>query len=42
MIFYESDACFSPQPEQFIKAEENICQSMQRFVDIQRKSESKI
>ncbi|HXW12728.1 MAG TPA: hypothetical protein VD694_08205, partial [Nitrososphaeraceae archaeon] len=29
-------------PGQFIKAEENIRQSMQRFVDIQRKSESKI
>jgi hypothetical protein len=39
---YESDACFSPQPGQFIKAEENIRQSMQRFVDMQGKSESKI
>lgn len=42
MIFYESDASFSPQPGQFIKAEENIRQSMQRFVDMQGKSESKI
>jgi uncharacterized protein (TIGR02246 family) len=42
MMLYESDACFSPQPGQFIKGREGIRQSLQEFVDMRGKLESKI
>ena len=42
MILYESDACFASQPGRFIKGREGIRQSMQGFVDMQGKLESKI
>ena len=42
MIFYESDACFASQPGQFIKGRANILQSLQGFVDMRGKLESKI
>jgi uncharacterized protein (TIGR02246 family) len=42
MILYESDACFSSQPGQFIKGREGILQSLQGFVDMRGKLESKI
>jgi uncharacterized protein (TIGR02246 family) len=42
MMLYESDACFAPQPGQFIKGREGIRQSLQGFVDMQGKLESKI
>jgi uncharacterized protein (TIGR02246 family) len=42
MMFYESDACFASQPGQFIKGRESIRQSMQGFVDMRGKLESKI
>jgi uncharacterized protein (TIGR02246 family) len=42
MMLYESDACFTSQPGQFIKGRESIRQSMQGFVDMRGKLESKI
>jgi uncharacterized protein (TIGR02246 family) len=42
MMLYESDACFASQPGQFIKGREGIRQSLQGFVDMQGKLESKI
>jgi ketosteroid isomerase-like protein len=42
MMYYESDACFGSQPGQFIKGREGIRQSMQGFVDMRGKLESKI
>lgn len=42
MILYESDACFASQPGQFIKGREGIRQSIQEFVDMHGKLESKI
>lgn len=42
MIFYESDACFASQPGQFINSREGIRQSLQGFVDMRGKLESKI
>ena len=42
MMIYESDACFASQPGQFIKGREGIRQSMQGFVDMRGKLESKI
>jgi uncharacterized protein (TIGR02246 family) len=42
MMFYESDACFASQPGQFIKNREGIRQSLQGFVDMRGKLESKI
>ena len=42
MMLYESDACFSPQPGQFIKGREGIRQSLQGFVNMRGKLESKI
>ena len=42
MMLYESDACFASQPGQFIKGREGIRQSLQGFIDIQGKLESKI
>lgn len=42
MILYESDACFASQPGRFIKGREGIRQSMQGFVDMRGKLESKI
>lgn len=42
MMFYESDACFVFQPGQFIKGREGIRQSLQGFVDMRGKLESKI
>jgi ketosteroid isomerase-like protein len=42
MMFYESDACFASQPGQFIKDREGIRQSLQGFVDMRGKLESKI
>jgi uncharacterized protein (TIGR02246 family) len=41
-MLYESDACFASQPGQFIKGRENIRQSIQGFVDMRGKLESKI
>ena len=41
-MLYESDACFASQPGQFIKDREGIRQSLQGFVDMQGKLESKI
>jgi uncharacterized protein (TIGR02246 family) len=42
MILYESDACFASQPGQSIKGREGIRQSLQGFVDMRGKLESKI
>jgi ketosteroid isomerase-like protein len=42
MMFYESDACFASQPDQFSKGRENIRHSLQGFIDMQGKLESKI
>ena len=42
MMIYESDACFASQPGQFNKGREGIRQSMQGFVDMRGKLESKI
>ena len=42
MMLYESDACFASQPGHFIKGREGIHQSMQGFVDMRGKLESKI
>ena len=41
-MLYESDACFASQPGQFIKGRANIRQSLQGFVDMRGKLESKI
>ena len=41
-MIYESDACFASQPGQFIKGRANIRQSLQGFVDMRGKLESKI
>lgn len=41
-MLYESNACFASQPGQFIKGRENIRQSMQGFVDMKGKLESKV
>ena len=42
MMLYESDACFASQPGQFIKGREGIRQSIQGFVDMKGKLESKV
>ena len=42
MMLYESDACFASQPGQFINSRANIRQSLQGFVDMRGKLESKI
>ena len=42
MMLYESDACFASQPGQFIKGRDGIRQSIQEFVDMRGKLESKI
>lgn len=42
MMLYESDACFASQSGEFIKGREGIRQSLQGFVDMQGKLESKI
>jgi uncharacterized protein (TIGR02246 family) len=42
MMLYESDACFAFQPGQFIKGREGIRQSVQGFVDMKGKLESKV
>jgi uncharacterized protein (TIGR02246 family) len=42
MMLYESDASFASQPGQFIKGREGIRQSLQSFVDMKGKLESKI
>jgi uncharacterized protein (TIGR02246 family) len=41
-MLYESNACFASQPGQFIKGRDNIRQSMQGFVDMKGKLESKV
>jgi uncharacterized protein (TIGR02246 family) len=41
-MLYESDACFASQPGQFTKGRVGIRQSLQGFVDMQGKLESKI
>lgn len=42
MILYESDACFASQSGQFVNGRKNIRQSIQGFVDMRDKLESKI
>ena len=42
MMLYESDACFAFQPGQFIKGREGVLQSVQGFVDMRGKLESKV
>ena len=42
MMLYESDACFAAQPGQFIKGRDGIRQSIQEFVNMRGKLESKI
>ena len=42
MMLYESDACFASQPGQFIKGRDSIRQSIQGFVDMKGKLESKV
>ena len=42
MILYESDACFASRPGQFIKGRDGIRQSIQGFVNMRGKLESKI
>ena len=41
-MLYESDACFASQPGQFIKGREGIRQSIEGFVSMRGKLESKI
>ncbi|MGH9966169.1 MAG: YybH family protein [Nitrososphaeraceae archaeon] len=42
MMLYQSDACFASQPGQFIKGRDSIRQSIQGFVDMKGKLESKV
>lgn len=42
MMLYESDACFASQPGQFISGRNSIRQSIQVFVDMKGKLESKV
>jgi uncharacterized protein (TIGR02246 family) len=42
MMLYESDACFASQSGQFIKGRDRIRQSLQAFVNMRGKLESKI
>lgn len=42
MTLYESDACFASQPGQFIKGRDGIRQSIQEFINMSGKLESKI
>lgn len=42
MMLYEHDACFSPQPGQIVKGRESIRQSLQSFIDMRGKLESKV
>lgn len=39
---YESDACFASHPGQIVKGEESIRNSLQSFIDIKGKLESKV
>lgn len=41
-MLYESDACFASQPGQFIKGRDGIRQSIEGFVNMRGKLESKI
>src|SRR5262245_63778004 len=42
MMLYETDACFAFQPGQFIKGREGVRQSVQGFIDMKGKLESKV
>jgi ketosteroid isomerase-like protein len=42
MMFYESDVCFASQAGLVVKGREGIRQSLQGFVDMRGKTESKI
>ena len=42
MMLYEYDACFASQPGQFIKGIEGIRQSLQSFIEMKGKLESKV
>jgi ketosteroid isomerase-like protein len=42
LILYEFDACFASQPGQFVKGRDSIRQSIQGFVDMKGKLESKV
>jgi ketosteroid isomerase-like protein len=42
LTLYESDACFASQPEQIVKGEESIRQSLQSFIDLKGRLESNV
>ena len=42
LILYETDACTVSQPGQVVKGQENIRQSLQSFIDMRGKLESKV
>ncbi len=42
MMLYETDACFAFQPGQFVKGREGVRQSVQGFIDMKGKLESKV
>jgi len=42
MMLYESDACFASQPGQVVKGQNQIRQSLQNFIGMKGKLESKI
>ena len=42
MMLYEPEACFASQPGQIVKGQQGIRQSLQGFIDMKGKLESKI
>jgi uncharacterized protein (TIGR02246 family) len=42
LTLYESDACFATQPGQVVKGKESLRSSLQSFIDMKGKLESKI
>jgi uncharacterized protein (TIGR02246 family) len=42
LTFYETDACTVSKPGQVVKGQENIRQSLQSFIDMRGKLESKV
>jgi hypothetical protein len=41
MTLYEKDACFASKPGQVVKDLEDICQTLQYFIDMKGRSEAK-
>jgi ketosteroid isomerase-like protein len=42
MTLYENDVCFASKPRQVVKGQENIRQSLQSFIDMRGKLETKV